>query len=516
MKRPVKQTTERRISAAVRIAFVLILLLLHVGAVLLLTSFLQVHAAIFFGILEAAAIAVAVNIQSTAASTSYKLAWTLLVLAVPVAGMILYILWGGNIQGKRLGLLPVTPPPSRDEEREQSVAIQRRLAEALPNWKRASQMLAQRDFLLYQDTAVTYFPSGADFFRDAADKMVRAERFIFLEYFILAEGLLWDQLLAILIERARQGVEIKVIFDDFGNITRMRSETIARMREAGMEVAVFNPVHRYVNRLYFNYRDHRKILCVDGQYAYTGGANIADEYVGYTVRFGEWKDSGILLDGPGAWGLTSRFIHMWEQLGDRLPQDLDFYRATEVRQAQGWCQPFTDGPDNNPDNPAEDIYLQCISNAHDYIWLTTPYFAVEDSMVRALCMASDSGVDVRLMLPGIPDHPYTDIVARSHYGRLLQHGVKLYEFTPGFLHAKSFAADGETALVGTINMDYRSFQLHYECGVMLYGSEAIAPLLEDMREIMARSVQVDGACWSRRSWLMRILEKILRVFSIWM
>ena len=248
MKRPVKQTTERRISAAVRIAFVLILLLLHVGAVLLLTSFLQVHAAIFFGILEAAAIAVAVNIQSTAASTSYKLAWTLLVLAVPVAGMILYILWGGNIQGKRLGLLPVTPPPSRDEEREQSVAIQRRLAEALPNWKRASQMLAQRDFLLYQDTAVTYFPSGADFFRDAADKMVRAERFIFLEYFILAEGLLWDQLLAILIERARQGVEIKVIFDDFGNITRMRSEAIAQMREAGMEVAVFNPVHRYVNR----------------------------------------------------------------------------------------------------------------------------------------------------------------------------------------------------------------------------------------------------------------------------
>lgn len=516
MRRPLKQTTERRVSASLRIALAAALLLLNIGAVVLLTVFLQAHAAIVFGVMEAVAIAAAISIQSSPASASYKLAWTLLVVAVPVAGLILYILWGGNVQKKGLDLLPVKAPAIRAREWERSREDIARLDGALPVWSRTASMLARRNFLLYRDTRAVYFPEGADFFDDALAKMAGAERFIFLEYFILAEGRLWDRMLAVLEERARHGVEICVLFDDFGNITRMRSEAIAQMREAGMEVAVFNPVHRYVNRLYFNYRDHRKILCVDGQYAYTGGANIADEYVGYTVRFGEWKDSGILLDGPGAWGLTSRFIHMWEQLGDRLPQDLDFYRATEVRQAQGWCQPFTDGPDNNPDNPAEDIYLQCISNAHDYIWLTTPYFAVEDSMVRALCMASDSGVDVRLMLPGIPDHPYTDIVARSHYGRLLQHGVKLYEFTPGFLHAKSFAADGETALVGTINMDYRSFQLHYECGVMLYGSEAIAPLLEDMREIMARSVQVDGACWSRRSWLMRILEKILRVFSIWM
>lgn len=516
MKRPVKQTTERRISATVRIAFVSVLLLLNIGSVVLLTSFLQVHAAIIFAILEAAAIAVAVNIQSTPASASYKLAWTLLVLAVPVSGMILYILWGGNIQSKRLDLLPVKPPPGREEDREQSALNRARLAEALPNWVRASRMLARRDFLLYGDTAVTYFPCGADFFRDAAEKMSQAEKFIFLEYFILAEGRLWDQLLAILTERARSGVEVKIIFDDFGNITRMRSETIARMREEGMEVSIFNPVHRYVNRLYFNYRDHRKILCVDGQYAYTGGVNIADEYVGYITRFGEWKDSGILLDGPGAWGLTSRFIHMWERLGDQMPQALDFYRPAAARKARGWCQPFTDGPDNNPENPAEDIYHQCITNAHKYIWMTTPYFAVEDSVVRSLCMAAGSGVDVRLLLPGIPDHKYTDIVARSHYGRLLEHGVKLYEFTPGFLHAKSFVADGEVAFVGTVNMDYRSFQLHYECGVMLYGSEAIEPLMEDMRSIMARSRQVEGASWEKRPWVTRILEKVLRIFSIWM
>ena len=516
MKRPVKQTTERRISASLRLAMVAGLLLLNILAVTLLTFFLQVHSAIAFGILEIIAIAVAINIQSSPVSASYKLAWTLLVVALPVSGLVLYVLWGGNIQSKRLNLLPIAPPPQRAAEKKLSLSTQQRLSIALPNWRRSSEMLSRRSFLLYRDTAATYFPTGTDFFEDTIARMSKADRFIFLEYFILAEGRLWDRILAVLTDRAHHGVEIKIIFDDFGNITRMRNETIEAMRAEGMEVCVFNPVHQYVNRLYFNYRDHRKILCVDGQFAYTGGVNVADEYVGYIRRFGEWKDTGILLDGPGAWGLTAQFIHMWEMLGNHMPNEHDYYRPLYERDVPGFCQPFSDGPINNPDNPAEDMYLQCISNAHDFIWLTTPYFAVEDSMVHALCMAADSGVDVRLLLPGIPDHKYTYIVARSHYERLLRHGVKLYEFTPGFLHAKSFVADGEIALVGTINMDYRSFQLHYECGVMLYGVPAVEDIRRDLESIMVRSKRIELAQWKRRSLPGRVLEKVLRVFSIWM
>ncbi|MDE7055531.1 MAG: cardiolipin synthase, partial [Oscillospiraceae bacterium] len=270
------------------------------------------------------------------------------------------------------------------------------------------------------------------------------------------------------------------------------------------------------NRLFFNYSDHRKILCVDGQYAYTGGVNVADEYVGELIRFGEWKDGGVLLDGPGAWGLTSQFLHMWEMLGERVHREHDYYRPHEERETSGYCQPFNDGPMNNPDNPAEDMYLQCISNAHRYLWVTTPYFAVEDAMVRALCMAADSGVDVRILLPGIPDHKYTQIVAGSYYERLLRHGVKIFEFTPGFLHTKSLVADGEAALLGTINMDYRSFQLHYECGVALYGAPVIGTLERDMREIMERSRAVDAKEWGKRPWFRKMLEKVLRIFSIWM
>ena len=437
-------------------------------------------------------------------------------VAVPVAGLILYVLWGGNIQSKRLNLLPVKLPESREAEKRQSEANLERLGEVLPNWRRTAAMLAGREFLLYRETDVTYFPGGDALFADALSRMARAERFIFLEYFILAEGKLWDRIMEVLADRARHGVEVKIIFDDFGNITRMRRETIEQMREAGMEVEIFNPVHQYVNRLYFNYRDHRKILCIDGQYAYTGGVNVADEYANFIRRFGEWKDSGILLDGLGAWGLTAQFIHMWEMLSCHVHNEHDYYHPLESRPGGGWCQPFADGPINNPDNPAEDVFLQCIANAHDYIWLTTPYFAVEDGVVRSLCVAADSGVDVRLMLPGIPDHKYTQIVAGSYYEKLISHGVKIYEFTPGFLHAKSFVVDGEVAMVGTINMDYRSFQLHYECGVMLYGADAITAIRQDMERIISRSAPVDLEVWRRRSWLKKVVEKVLRVFSIWM
>ena len=518
MKRnhPVRQTTERRISASLRIALVLFLLLLNIASVMVLTYFLQVHAFIAFAILELIAIGVAVGIQSSASSGSYKLAWTLLVVALPVGGMILYVLWGGNIQSKRLNLLPIPPPQDRVQDRRWSAIDQEKLGRSYPNWQRASRLLTRRGFLLYRDTAAVYFSTGEDFFADAIGRMEKAERFIFLEYFILAEGQLWDRVLSVLIDRARRGVEVKIIFDDFGNITRMRGETIEKMRSEGIEVCVFNPVHQYVNRLYFNYRDHRKILCVDGQYAYTGGVNVADEYVGLLIRFGEWKDGGVLLDGPGAWGLTAQFIHMWEMLGERCHREHDYYRPLEGRKAEGLCQPFNDGPMNNPDNPAEDMYLQCISNAHSSIWLTTPYFAVEDAVVRALCMAADSGVDVRLMLPGIPDHKYTQIVAGSYYERLLLHGVKIYEFTPGFLHTKSLVADGEIALLGTINMDYRSFQLHYECGVVFYGAPVIADVVRDMEDIVSRSELVEPERWEKRSWLRKMLEKLLRIFSIWM
>ena len=516
MKQPRKQIMERRISAALRIALACVLLVLNILAVILLVSYLEANSAVIFVLLQLVGVVAAINVQSRDGSPSYKLVWTLLIVSLPVTGLILYWLWGGNLQDKRISVLAAKQPPGSTADVSRSQLEQERLGSAMPHWQRTAALLSRHNFKLFRGTDLTYFPGGDQFFADAISRMERAERFIFMEFFIMAEGKLFDRILEVLEDRARQGVEVKIIFDDLGSMTRMSRTTVQRMRDAGIEVAIFSPVHQYVNRLYFNYRDHRKIIAVDGQYAYTGGVNVADEYAGFIRRFGEWKDCGILLDGAGAWGLTSRFIHMWEMMGNKMHNEHDYYRPCEDRRGSGWCQPFSDGPINNPNDPAEDIFLQCIHNAHDYIWLTTPYLAVEDCVVRALCMAADSGVDVRLMLPGIPDHKYTDIVAGSYYETLLAHGVKIYRFTPGFLHAKSFVADGEVAMVGTINMDYRSFQLHYECGVMLYGSDAITSIKMDMERVMVRSEMLQLEQWKKRPRYKRIIERLLRIFSIWM
>lgn len=516
MKESRKQNRERCIAAALRISLVCILLLLNILAVLLLVSYLEEHSTFIFLLLRLIGVIAAINIQSRNGSTSYKLAWTLLIVSLPVTGLILYLLWGGHTQDKRISLLSKKQPPESAADISRSKTEQERLGSAMPHWKRTAALLDKHNFKLFRGTNVTYFSGGDQFFADAISRMARAEHFIFMEFFIIAEGKLFDRIFEVLEDRVKQGVEVKIIFDDFGSITRMSRSTVQRMRDAGIEIAIFNPVHQYVNRLYFNYRDHRKIIAIDGQYAYTGGVNLADEYAGFIRRFGEWKDCGILLDGSGAWGLTSRFIYMWEMLGNKLLNEHDYYRPLEEQRGAGWCQPFFDGPINNPADPAEDIFLQCIHNAHEYIWLTTPYFAVEDCVVRALCMAADSGVDVRLMLPGIPDHKYTDIVAGSYYQTLLSHGVKIYRFTPGFLHAKTFVADSEVAMVGTVNMDYRSFKLHYECGVMLYGADVIASIKMDMERVMARSEMLQPEQWKKRSWIKRMAEKILRLFSIWM
>lgn len=284
----------------------------------------------------------------------------------------------------------------------------------------------------------------------------------------------------------------------------------------GVEVFIFNPVHEYVNRLHFNYRDHRKIACIDGDVAYTGGVNIADEYANIIERFGYWKDSGVCLEGEGAWGLTASFIRMCVNLGGVMHNEHDYYRPHTPVKSEGFCQPFTDGPQNNPDNPAEDVFLQMISGARRFLYITTPYFIPDGSVMRALCIAGDGGVDVRLMLPGKPDHWYADCVAESYFGELIKHGVKVYRYTPGFLHGKSIMVDRVAAFVGSVNMDYRSFELDYECGVMVYSAPMIESLLEDMDMIVDHSRLVTKEEWAKRSVLRRVFEPLLRLFAIWM
>lgn len=512
-----KQRMERRISAVARLALCCSVVLLQVALILFLTHFLYARAGVVYGVLKLIGAVVAVRLYSRSGSPSYKLSWMCLLLALPVAGMLLFVLWGGTHQAKTLSLRQVQPIPEREDRIRESRSNTVRLGKEHPEWGRVAAYLQKKELYLYRNTDVRYFGDGAKFLRDLTDHIAQAETYVFLEYYILAEGQIWDQLFSVLRERAACGVEVHIIFDDFGNITRLSDEMLQKMQQAGLEVEVFNPVHKYINRMYFNFRDHRKIAVIDGRYAYTGGVNIADEYANLVVRFGHWKDSGIRIEGEAAWGFAAQFLKMWKMIGRSMPNEDDYYRPRlEFQEGHGYCQPFFDGPINNPDNLVEDLYLQLIASAKRFLYITTPYYAVEDSIQKALCIAADSGVDVRLLIPAVPDHKITYLVAETYWGELLRHGVKIYRYLPGFLHAKSVMVDREVALVGSTNMDYRTFQLHYECGALLYQTPAVEELLEDMDGIMEKSERYGLHKWEGRPWYRRAAALVMKLFAIWL
>ena len=514
MKKPrVQQRTERRISAALRLVLVAVLLVAQIALVLLLSTLLKQRAALAYTALELVAFVCAVYIWTKPGTTSYKVGWIFLILFLPVVGLMLYWLWNGGRQSKRLDLKKLPRPQESACKQEESRLNIEKLRQSMPQWAPLASYLNNKGFSLYRATDAVYLPTGRDFLEDMLSAMEKAERFIFLEYFIMAEGEMWDRLTNVLRRKSGQGVEIKLIFDDFGSMMRMPAERVDALRRAGVEVIVFNPVHHYVNRLYFNYRDHRKITCIDGDVAYTGGANLADEYADIIRRFGYWKDCGLRLEGEGAWGLTREFIYMWERLGGEMHNEHDYYRPVHSAVSDGFCQTIVDGPDNNPDATAEDVFLQLIARARQTVYITTPYLAIDEPMIKALCVAGDSGVDVRLMTPGIPDKKLVFLLTQSYYEQLLEAGVKIYEYQPGFLHAKSFVCDDEIGVVGTINLDYRSLYLHFEDGVWIYRNQVIYDIKKDFTDTLEYCNPVSLEFCRGRNIAVRAMQSILRLFA---
>ncbi len=511
----VQRKTERRISAALRLVLVALLLLLQIAIVVALTQVLRQKAYIAYAVLEIVSVFCVARIYIRPGSSSYKPGWIILIMLVPVVGLILYFLWNGNQVKKKLALKTMRMPPELPEVQESSDRAQAELARRWPRWAKLTEYLRRQDLPLFANTEMTYFPTGEEYLEDLLARLEKAQKFIFLEYYIASKGQIWDRICKVLAERAADGVEVNLILDDFGSMMTMPPEEIQALRQKGIWVQMFNPVHHYVNRLYFNYRDHRKIAVIDGDVAYTGGANLADEYANLIVRFGYWKDCGLRLEGEGAWGFTRQFMYLWLRIGGELREPWDTYRPCGGVGGGDFCQPLVDGPDNNPVNTVEDTYQQLIGSANRYVWITTPYLAIDEPMIHTLSIAADSGVDVRLMLPGIPDHKFAYMVAQSYFGELLEHDVKIYTYTPGLLHAKSVVADGEVGFVGSVNMDYRSFQLHFECGALFSGS-AVAAVQEDMNRTMEKSRQVTMESWKKRKWYVKILGAVLRPFAMWM
>lgn len=499
----------------IRVSLVALIIVLQLIFVFTLVRSLQSSSLYVYLALEAVSIIQIIILVGRDSAPSYTIAWVLIIAMLPGFGFLLYALWGrSSVKGKRPDAIRAAIKRSRPflPQNEEELA---ELIDQCPKRKRTAVYLKNHGFPVYQHTSCRYFPLGEQQFIALLDDIKRAERFIFLSTFILNTGIIWSELRDALIERARHGVDVRIMFDDLGSIFTAPDRLESDMKAHGIKIIRFNPVHKFVSRLGFNYRNHQKITVIDGQIGYTGGANIADEYANLIVRFGHWKDTAIRLEGEAVFSLTVTFLELWEaETGER--QDYDAYRPSTQAESDGFFQPFSDGPANNPRNPAETMYRQMIANADRYVYFSTPYFVVPHDMMETICASAESGVDVKIIVPKMWDRWYVGIVSRSNYQRILEAGGKIYEYTPGFIHAKTMVCDDDQAITGSINMDYRSFHMHFENGVWICGSSVLKPIITDFEQTLAQCELVTLESHALRPWYHKILERILRVFAVLM
>ncbi|NLJ94848.1 MAG: hypothetical protein GX326_05095, partial [Clostridiaceae bacterium] len=444
-----------KIPGLVKLFFVAILV---IGIIILnfaIANILNRDYVILYTVLQVISVIFVLFVVHKDRNPSYVIAWTIIILAVPVAGLFIYFLWGRKSRFKEDQKKVKKIKKNMDPYFDPQIKNYANFLRKYPENRLQASFLSKQGFPVYRNTKCKYYTLGEKKFVDMFADLRNAKNFIFLEYFILADGLIWHEIENIIIKKAQEGVEVRLLFDDFGSIIKAPNDLIRRLRSHNIKVYNFNPVARYISRLYINFRNHQKCCVIDGQIGYTGGTNLADEYANLYERFGHWKDTAIRLEGDAVWGLTSMFLSMWQLESRKIEEDIakympDFNKINLPIEKQGFYIPYVDGPLNNPKNPAEDIYRSIINNAKDYLYICTPYFIVDDSMVRDICRAAESGVDVRLLTPGKPDKWYAYVVTQSHYERLLESDVKILQYTPGFIHAKTIIADNH-AITGCIN-----------------------------------------------------------------
>ena len=338
-------------------------------------------------------------------------------------------------------------------------------------------------FPLFDQTGVTYFPLGEEKFKAMLEELEKAEKFIFMEYFIVEEGYMWGRILDVLTRKAKEGVEIRVMYDGMCEVSKLPVDYWKLLNAEGIKAKPFSPIKPIVSS-HYNYRDHRKILVIDGRVAFNGGVNLADEYINRISRFGHWKDTAVMLKGPAVKSFTLMFLQMW-YIGEKEP-DYEKWLSAPVDgqpEAEGYVMPYCDCP-LDKDKVGEAVYMDILNRANDYVHIMTPYLILDGELENALRYAAQRGVDVKMILPGISDNKFANALAKTHYKALLEAGVKIYEYTPGFVHAKVFVSDDIKAVVGTINLDYRSLYHHFECATYLYRTDCIQPIEEDFQQTL--------------------------------
>ncbi len=467
--------------------------------------------AYYYLICIAITIGVTMHIVRSDSNPAYKIAWIIPIMLFPIFGGLFYLVYG-----KRR--------PSRNERKrillsgsifERTLALSR---DAAGNMRAENADAAIQSLYIsgragsppFQNTSTIYFPVGEDMFARMVKDLESAERFIFMEYFIIADGHMWQTVFDILVRKAAEGLDVRLIYDDIGSLFNVPEDFFKIVEAKGVKCRVFNRFNNILSSR-FNNRDHRKICVIDGNIGYTGGVNLADEYINELNRFGHWKDSALRLEGDGTLSLTAMFLSMWSFITGS-DEDVSGFAPTTTCAESGYVQPYADMPLDEED-VGENVYLNMICRSKKYLYITTPYLIIDNELLKALTLASKSGVDVRIITPSIPDKKIVYALTRSYYEPLIKAGVRIFEYSPGFIHAKNFVSDDSAAIVGTINLDFRSLFLHFECAVWMYRTAAVADVRDDFLKTQEVSREITLANLPRQHGLRGFFLTILRIFA---
>ena len=491
-----------------RIIFVALAVLLQVAWLMALVLRFNTYSNWIAAASTIIALVVVVRLYSKHTSPAFKLPWIMLIMALPVMGLTLYLMVEvfsdlGSFRSRMAALV---------QQRRQRLPQKQEVAQKLdPDCAGYSRYLQETGSApVYENTSVTYYPEAVQAFEVMKQELEKAESFIFMEYFIVEDGSSFREILEILEQKVKAGVEVRLMYDDLGSVGYVNLRFAKSLVDRGIRCQVFNPALPVVN-LFMNHRDHRKITVIDGKVGFSGGYNLADEYFDRRHPYGKWKDTGVRLEGEAVRSLTAFFLEMWAASSGR-PENFDTYlNISHSVPGTGFVQPFADDPQSR-ERLAENTYLHLIYNARDSLYIITPYLIITDESVNALGLAARRGVDVRIITPGIPDKKTVYQVTRSYYGGLAEQGVRIFEYSPGFCHAKQCVCDGRYATIGTSNLDYRSFYHHFENDILLMDCDAVKQIEADFVQLFPQCREVTREYCSGKKHML-LFQCLLRLIA---
>ena len=439
--------------------------------------------------------------------------WLIVIMLLPVFGALLFWYTQSDIGHRAVKTRLSQLTEQTKEIIPQSEQTANCLAQENPGVAALARYIHRSGcYPVFERTAATYFPIGEEKWHEMLRQLEQAEHFIFLEYFIVDEGLMWGKVLEILARKAAEGVDVRVMYDGTCEFSTLPHDYPKRLKALGIKCKMFAPVAPFVST-HYNYRDHRKILVIDGHTAFNGGVNLADEYINQIEKYGHWKDTAIMLKGEAVRSFTLMFLQMWGI--DEKEQEFDRFLSFPSilpENCSGYVLPYGDCPLDN-DRVGERVYMDILNRAQRYVHIMSPYLILDGEMETALKFAAERGVDVTLILPGIPDKSAPYSLAKTHYSSLLESGVKIYEYTPGFVHAKVFVCDDQEAVVGTINLDYRSLYHHFECATYLYNTSCIPEIEKDLQNTLEKCREVTSETIQEEKWTLRVMGFVLKTIA---